>query len=70
MNWFYNLKLRTKLLSGFLTVVLVAVMIGFVGPKNIHRSNSADPANGPGQKIRSFTGSAGVPCYAYCRRTI
>lgn len=41
--------------------------LGMSGRQFAQRLNSADPANGPGQKICRFTGSAGVPCYAVIR---
>lgn len=31
MKWFYNLKIRTKLLSGFILVALVVGIVGYVG---------------------------------------
>ncbi|MBF0551470.1 MAG: MCP four helix bundle domain-containing protein, partial [Deltaproteobacteria bacterium] len=37
MNWFYNLKIRTKLLSSFILVALIAGLIGYVGIINIHK---------------------------------
>lgn len=31
MKWFYNLKVATKLITGFLTVALIAGIVGYVG---------------------------------------
>ena len=31
MKWFYHLKIRTKLMSSFIFVALVATLIGFKG---------------------------------------
>jgi len=42
MHWFYDFKLRTKLLAGFITVALIAVAIGFVGIKEIRTIDAAD----------------------------
>ncbi|NTV14031.1 MAG: methyl-accepting chemotaxis protein [Desulfobulbaceae bacterium] len=42
MQWFYDLTLKAKLLSGFITVALLAVVIGFIGTTNIHKINQAD----------------------------
>ncbi|MBF0476955.1 MAG: MCP four helix bundle domain-containing protein, partial [Deltaproteobacteria bacterium] len=42
MNWFYNLKIRTKLLSGFVLVALIAGVIGYVGISSIHQLDEAD----------------------------
>ena len=35
MNWYYNLRLKTKLLSGFIMMVLVAGIIVGVGVLNL-----------------------------------
>ncbi|WP_303868431.1 methyl-accepting chemotaxis protein [Acetobacterium wieringae] len=35
MKWFYDMKIRTKLLSGFMVVALIVGIIGYVGIKNI-----------------------------------
>ncbi|MCL6635015.1 MAG: methyl-accepting chemotaxis protein [Peptococcaceae bacterium] len=37
MGWFYNLRLRTKLLSSFIIVALIAGTIGWVGITNTHK---------------------------------
>jgi len=37
MNWFYNLKLGTKLLTGFLSVALIAGVIGWFGITRINQ---------------------------------
>ncbi len=42
MQWFYNFKLRTKLLAGFILVAVVAVAIGFIGIKKIREIDAAD----------------------------
>ena len=36
MNWFYNLKISIKLLSGFMVVALVAAVIGLIGISKIN----------------------------------
>ncbi|HEX9061948.1 MAG TPA: MCP four helix bundle domain-containing protein [Clostridia bacterium] len=35
MNWFYNLKISAKLLTGFVLVVLIAGVLGIIGIVNI-----------------------------------
>jgi methyl-accepting chemotaxis protein len=35
MAWFYNLRMRTKLLTGFVLVALITGLVGFVGIKEI-----------------------------------
>ena len=42
MVWFNNLTMRTKLLTGFVLVAMVAGLIGFVGIKQIRVINAAD----------------------------
>ena len=42
MKWFYDLKLRTKLLSAFSLIALVAAIIGIVGIVEIRDMNAAD----------------------------
>jgi len=42
MQWFYNFKLRTKLLAGFILVAVMAVAIGYIGIKKIHEIDDAD----------------------------
>ena len=39
MQWFYRLKLGTKLLTAFIIVALIAGTIGFVGSQNLNRVN-------------------------------
>src|SRR5258708_5248964 len=39
MNWFYNLKIRMKLLLGFIFLALVTGIVGFVGITNISKVN-------------------------------
>lgn len=36
MRWFYNMKISTKLISGFVIVALMAAVVGVVGLKNIN----------------------------------
>jgi len=42
MNWFYNLKISVKLLTGFIIVALVAAVIGFLGISKINTVNEND----------------------------
>ena len=42
MKWFSNLKIGVKLIAGFITVALIAGIIGFVGIYNIQKINEAD----------------------------
>jgi len=42
MKWFYNLKLRSKLLSSFVFVALLAGVVGYVGTTNIKAISGAD----------------------------
>ncbi len=42
MQWFNNLKIGTKLISGFISVALIAAIIGFIGIKQIHVIDDAD----------------------------
>ena len=42
MQWFNNLKLRTKLLSSFVVVAVIAGVVGYVGISNIVAISSAD----------------------------
>ncbi|MEG6523817.1 methyl-accepting chemotaxis protein [Desulfotomaculum sp. 1211_IL3151] len=42
MNWFYNLKIATKLTIAFIIVALVAGIIGYIGISNIKKINEAD----------------------------
>ncbi len=42
MQWFNNLKIGTKLISGFIVVALIAGVIGFIGIQKIHQINVAD----------------------------
>jgi methyl-accepting chemotaxis protein len=37
MQWFYNLKIGTKLLLGFSLIVLVAILVGTVGILNLSK---------------------------------
>lgn len=42
MQWFNNLKIGTKLISGFVIVALIAGVIGFIGIQKIHQIEEAD----------------------------
>ena len=42
MQWFDNMKLKTKLLFGFFAVALVAAAIGFWGIQNMHKIDEMD----------------------------
>jgi methyl-accepting chemotaxis protein len=42
MQWFINLKIGTKLISGFVIVALIAVVIGVIGIQKIQTINDAD----------------------------
>jgi len=42
MQWFYNFKLSTKLISSFILVAIVAAIVGAVGIINITRLNDSD----------------------------
>ncbi|MBC8017017.1 MAG: MCP four helix bundle domain-containing protein, partial [Verrucomicrobia bacterium] len=42
MQWFNNLKIGTKLISGFVVVALIAVVIGVTGIQKIHQIDAAD----------------------------
>ncbi|RJX26210.1 MAG: methyl-accepting chemotaxis protein [Desulfurivibrio sp.] len=42
MSWFYNMTLKGKLLAGFITVAIVAAVIGGVGIYNIRKIDAAD----------------------------
>lgn len=42
MKWFYNLKVGTKILSGFILVALIAGLTGYIGIKNIHSIGKLD----------------------------
>ncbi|MBU4439798.1 MAG: MCP four helix bundle domain-containing protein [Firmicutes bacterium] len=41
MKWFYNLKIRTKLLAGFILVALVVGIVGYIGITNINSLEQA-----------------------------
>jgi methyl-accepting chemotaxis protein len=41
MQWFNNLKIGTKLISGFIVVAIIAGVIGFIGIQNIHQMDVA-----------------------------
>ncbi|MDF2986065.1 MAG: methyl-accepting chemotaxis sensory transducer [Eubacterium sp.] len=42
MNWFYNMKIATKMITGFVIVALIAGVVGLVGVINILSINEAD----------------------------
>ncbi|AWI04173.1 methyl-accepting chemotaxis protein [Clostridium drakei] len=42
MKWFYNLKVATKLLIGFILVAIIAGMVGVVGVVNIKKIQALD----------------------------
>ncbi|MCL5104076.1 MAG: methyl-accepting chemotaxis protein, partial [Armatimonadetes bacterium] len=42
MKWFYHLKIRTKLLSSFILVALIAGTVGLIGLSNIRKIDNAD----------------------------
>ncbi len=44
MNWFKNLKIRTKLLSGFVFAALIGCFIGYIGITNIKNLDDSDTA--------------------------
>ncbi len=41
MSWFYNLKIATKLITGFIVVALIAGAVGFTGISNINKIGSS-----------------------------
>ncbi len=42
MKWFYDLKLGTKLMTGFITIAVIAGLIGYFGIREIHGIEAAD----------------------------
>lgn len=42
MQWYNNLKIGTKLLSGFIIIALIAGVIGLIGVHKIHQIDDAD----------------------------
>ncbi len=42
MNWFYNFKIRTKLLMSFILVALIAGLIGYEGITSLQDANDSD----------------------------
>ncbi|MEN1758944.1 methyl-accepting chemotaxis protein [Anoxynatronum sibiricum] len=42
MKWYYNMKLGTKMISGFIIVALIAGLIGFLGIVNIRTIDDLD----------------------------
>ena len=41
MKWFYNLKIRTKLLAGFILIAVVVGIVGYIGISNINSLEQA-----------------------------
>ncbi len=42
MQWFYDLKIKTKLLLSFMVVAIIAGVIGYIGVSNIYALNESD----------------------------
>lgn len=42
MKWYYNLKISTKLLSGFILVTIIAVFVGYMGISNLQAIDKSD----------------------------
>jgi methyl-accepting chemotaxis protein len=42
LQWFYDLKIGTKLLSGFLLVALIAGLVGYIGIGDIRTIEKMD----------------------------
>ncbi|MBJ6752459.1 MCP four helix bundle domain-containing protein [Geomonas anaerohicana] len=42
MRWFYDLKLSTKLMTGFIAIAVIAGAIGYFGIREIHNIEAAD----------------------------
>ncbi|MBU5612963.1 MCP four helix bundle domain-containing protein [Geomonas azotofigens] len=42
MKWFYDLKLGTKLMTGFIAIAVIAGAIGYFGIREIHNIEAAD----------------------------
>jgi len=42
LNWFNNLKIMSRLLTGFIIVAVLAGVVGYVGITNIHELNAND----------------------------
>ena len=42
MQWFYNMKLKAKLMTGFIMVAVIAAVIGTLGIQKIHQLEAAD----------------------------
>jgi methyl-accepting chemotaxis protein len=53
MKWFYDLKMRTKLLAGFLFMVVIALAIGVVGFVNTTNISDAMNAMYQGEQLHS-----------------
>ncbi|MGV8906019.1 MAG: methyl-accepting chemotaxis protein [Acetobacterium sp.] len=44
MKWFYNMKIRAKLLTGFILIALIVGVVGIIGIVNINALKQADNA--------------------------
>ncbi|MBF0339134.1 MAG: MCP four helix bundle domain-containing protein [Nitrospirae bacterium] len=42
MRWFYNLRISSRLVAGFVLVALIAGIIGYIGYVNIHKLDEMD----------------------------
>ena len=42
MQWFYNMKIAAKLIAGFITVAIIAAIVGIVGMVSINQIQEAD----------------------------
>lgn len=42
MNWFYNLRIRQKIMAGFFLVAIIAGIIGYIGIRNIRVIDNLD----------------------------
>lgn len=42
MKWFFNLKTRSKILTGFLIMIILMVIVGCIGALNIQKINTLD----------------------------
>ena len=40
MNWFYNLRIGTKLISAFIAVALIGGLIGYIGVAKLNTSTN------------------------------
>ncbi len=42
MKWFYNMKLRAKLMTSFVVVAFLAILVGGIGIQKLHQIEKAD----------------------------